>query len=77
MKAVIPFSIDLIKPKDTTFTDIPIEIFEDNIYIYIYIYIYITYTKINQKVLRWESNYVLTLETDEGCPAFLPLLPYL
>ena len=37
----------------------------------------ITYTKIDQKVFWWESNYVLTLETDEGCPAFLPLLPYL
>ena len=36
-----------------------------------------TYTKIDQKVFRWASNYVLTLETDEGCPAFLPLLPYL
>ena len=33
--------------------------------------------KIDQKVLRWASNYVLTLETDEGCPTFLPLLPYL
>ena len=29
------------------------------------------------KVFRWASNYVLTLETDEGCPAFLPLLSYL
>ena len=37
----------------------------------------ITYTKIDQKVFRWASNYVFTLETDEGCPAFLPLLPYL
>ena len=33
--------------------------------------------KIDQKVFRWASNYVLTLETDEGCPVFLPLLPYL
>ena len=33
--------------------------------------------KIDLKVFRWASNYVLTLETDEGCPAFLPLLPYL
>ena len=33
--------------------------------------------KIDQKVFRWASNYVLTLETDEGCPDFLPLLPYL
>ena len=33
--------------------------------------------KIDQKVFRWASNYMLTLETDEGCPAFLPLLPYL
>ena len=33
--------------------------------------------KIDQKVFRWASNYVLTLETDEGCPAFLLLLPYL
>ena len=33
--------------------------------------------KIDQKVFRWASNYVLTLETDEGCPTFLPLLPYL
>ena len=37
----------------------------------------ITYTKIDQKVLRCASNYVLTLETDEGCLAFLPLLSYL
>ena len=33
--------------------------------------------KIDQKVFRWASNYVLTLEIDEGCPTFLPLLPYL
>ena len=33
--------------------------------------------KIYQKVFRWASNYVLTLETDEGCSAFLPLLSYL
>ena len=37
----------------------------------------ITYTKVDQKVFRWASNYVLTLETDEGYPAFLSLLPYL
>ena len=37
----------------------------------------ITYTKIDQKVFRWAFNYVSTLETDEGCLAFLPLLPYL
>ena len=27
--------------------------------------------KIDQKVFRWTSNYVLTMETDEGCPALL------
>ena len=33
--------------------------------------------KIDKKFFQWASNYVLTLETNEGCPAFLPLLPYL
>ena len=33
--------------------------------------------KIDQKVFRWAFNYVVTLETDEGCLAFLPLLSYL
>ena len=37
----------------------------------------ITYTKKKQKVFWWASNYVLTLETNEGCLAFLPLLMYL
>ena len=33
--------------------------------------------KIYQNVFQWASNYVLTLETDDDYPAFLPLLSYL